>query len=418
MYKTAIQSVLTSLLTAALGFLYSVVIARVLGPENRGVLATIVLISTFLANLSQFGLANGFVYYKRLTHKKGFILILNSLIVILLTSTFLSLLIFDYLKLMNLFEVRNLIVLSVILISIHSYCQEAIQIEERLFVLNTSKLFIPIFNLTALFFFTRYYSDANVEDVTLINLSSFVLVSIYSLFFLYRYEFSSLGHTYLRIKDVAEYSVKLYGIKIVGILISNFDKVLILLIADFKVLGLYSVAFGTSRLIGIIPHAVSTVLYSKYAGKGDDKSLSLMVNSVFSILFIPLLIITLILSILSIWFLPFIFGIEYEDAVIPFCILLFECVIAGMGWVLAQRFTASGKPGLIFVRQLISIIPLVIIYIIANTENFMIALSLAMLFSSVIRLSITLILYKKVLNEPAPVIYPTVQNFTNIKNNI
>jgi O-antigen/teichoic acid export membrane protein len=118
------------------------------------------------------------------------------------------------------------------------------------------------------------------------------------------------------------------------------------------------------------------------------------------------------------WLIPTIFGSEYNESVLPFMILIFECIISGLGWLLSQRFNASGRPGLVLVRQLVSIIPLIYIYFYQFEFNILLTISLALLSSSIIRLIITMVFYQKVFHEQAPRLYPTKGELKSIYQTI
>ena len=117
---------------------------------------------------------------------------------------------------------------------------------------------------------------------------------------------------------------------------------------------------------------------------------------------------------LGYFFIPIIFGSEYYDAIHPFGILVFECVISSTGWILAQRFNVSGKPGLVLLRQIISILPLFLISIFPIDGSVVIYISLILLSCSLLRLLITIIQYKFVLNEPIPSFIPHKRHYLYI----
>ncbi|MEZ0236975.1 MAG: hypothetical protein ACAH06_02835, partial [Methylophilaceae bacterium] len=55
---------MTTVAVTAIGFFTSVITARILGPEGRGLLSGALLIATLVGNASLFGLANSFIYHK------------------------------------------------------------------------------------------------------------------------------------------------------------------------------------------------------------------------------------------------------------------------------------------------------------------------------------------------------------------
>lgn len=202
------------------------------------------------------------------------------------------------------------------------------------------------------------------------------------------------------------YSLKLHGTTLVGILIGSYDKILLSTDDSLTNLGMYTVAFGFSRLIGIIPQNISTVLFSHLAGENENK-ISNITQDIYSLLFIPMFILTTIASLLTYFLFPLIYGASYIPAITPAIILLFECMISSLGWILAQRFNTTGKPGLILIRQLISLLPLLLVFFFTHSENIIILISIAVLLSSIMRLIITYFIYGKILKENYPNIFPS-----------
>jgi O-antigen/teichoic acid export membrane protein len=191
-----------------------------------------------------------------------------------------------------------------------------------------------------------------------------------------------------------------------GLLLVNFDKIALLNIGTIVEYGFYALAFTTSRLIGAVQEAVSTALYSKFAGK-DIAVLSHHVRVSFRLTFIPMLMLATLGAILSPWLIVWVYGPSFEATVIPFAVLLFECVISGASWTLSQRFNAGGQPGLVFVRQCISVLPIFAALPFLPEHNIHVWLSLLMLLGAILRLVVTLGIYPYVLKEPMPAIFPT-----------
>ncbi|MBL4940752.1 MAG: oligosaccharide flippase family protein [Colwellia sp.] len=360
MYKTVFQSIIVSAVTVILGFIYSVLLARFLGPENRGIYGSILMIVALISSFSQFGLAQGYVYQTRMAQRNGFQLLIHSTVLISLSALIIAFITKVFLLPNELTGFFFIITLLSLVTSINSYFQNASQVEKKLYFYNTIKAFTPLVNILLLAGY--YLHEPNIPLQAFINI---ILVStLFSLLILsYNLllkEKNSRIITPLKLINISKYSLKIYGTSLLGIFINNIDKIIILNVGTMKEFGLYGVAFGLSRLIGIIPETISMVIYSKFAGKSESE-LSLAVKTFFSFLFIPLMCVCIIIIMLSSWLIPVIFGNEYRDSILPFIFLTCECVISGLGWLLSQRFNASGRPGLVLFRQVISTVPLIYI---------------------------------------------------------
>ncbi len=387
----------------AVTFISGVTVARLLGPEFRGEWASIALFINILSTVSLLSLGDSYLYHKRkyYTEKNISYMIVFSFVIVIIIGTllfhFAHHLIDDKFK-----NISYVWLISTILIgTVFSISR----IDKDLLVFNKAKLLVATVN-TILILFFAYAKNISVNML--------IYIMLFSLFcqFIYVFKNSTLKQfkldkewTPVNVFSYVNYGLKLHLTVVLGILINNFDKIYLFFNARNVDFGIYAVAYAFSRLIGILPTTLSSVLYARFAGE-SEKEASKITSLVYSFLFIPLIVAACILSMLSYFLVPFIYGKEYQDAIAPICILLFECVISGLGWILAQRFNAAGKPGLVFIRQIIAITPLLFLLWIMPDSNITIILSLAMLLASIIRLCITLYMYKKILKEPVPRFYP------------
>ncbi|KAF1043033.1 MAG: hypothetical protein GAK35_02415 [Herbaspirillum frisingense] len=210
---------------------------------------------------------------------------------------------------------------------------------------------------------------------------------------------ASTGH-------LLKYAFNQHGTVLIGLALTNFDKVYLLKVGTIVEFGYYSLAFTTSRLIGVLYDAMNTALYSRYAGK-DEAELSKNINIAFRLTLLPMLILAGIGAALSPWLIQWVYGPKFASMTPAFIVLMFECVVSGAGWTLAQRFNAAGRPGLVLVRQLISVLPVVALLPILPRENISVYLALLMLLGATLRMAITLAIYPYVLKEPVPRLFPS-----------
>ena len=397
MYKTIFQSIVVSVVTVTLGFIYSVLLARYLGPEDRGVYGSILMVAALIASFSQFGLAQGYIYKTRITQKNSFHLLIKSICIISLSSLLIAFITKLFFLPTELTPFIFIIAIFSFTTAINSYFQNASQIDKNLYVYNLVKASIPLLNLL-LFGYCIFSQNVSLNSFLNIMLLSTVFSLLILGHNLLSRENKAKEKKPLKLKNIAGYSLKIYGTSLVGTFINNIDKIIIVTSGSMKEFGLYSVAFGLSRLIGIIPETISVVIYSKFAGSSENE-LSTVVKTFFSFLFIPLITLCLVIIALSSWLIPTIFGDEYRDSILPFIFLMCECTISGLGWLLSQRFNASGRPGLVLLRQVISTVPLIYICFYQFELSILLTVSIALLLSSIIRLIMTMLVYKKILNE-------------------
>lgn len=413
MLKTIIQSVGVSLLSVVIGFLLSILLARFLGPEARGIYGSILTVAILVAGFSQLGLAQGYIYQKRTLAKSGKALLFKSGLLVLLVAVGLLVITQQYFLSAQLVDYFYLIVILALVNSFHQYFQNASHIDERLSIYNALKVLLPLITIIAISAFYFFSDQLLVNTAVLILVFSTLISGVALAAFLFIKEKIASGLPQLTLLDIAPYSTKIYGTAAIGIAINSLDKIALLSLGTMVEFGLYSVAFGLSRLISIVPETLSTVVYSRFAGQ-DESLLSRVVKQMFAGLFLPLILLCMLLAVIANYLIVFLFGNEYQQAALPFIILLFEAVISSLGWLLAQRFNAAGRPGLVFLRQAISTIPLLVIFIYSFEADLLVLVSSALLVSAIIRLLMTLFIYKRVFSESPPRFYLSWQELHSL----
>ena len=401
MLKVVLGSLLVSIIVIVFNFISSAILARALGPEMRGVFGTIIFIVTLLSSFSQFGLGQSYIYCKR---KLYFDTGLNIFIFtsVLLITAFSSTLFYFTSANLGLYESSYAIFSLLLLTTVLTFFTDITRLEPSLITYNIKQLVYAV--VTPILLILVLFSDVKLTTEKAVNVA--LVSSIFSLLVVFSYVIKKEILNYpinfnINWQFMISYGLKNYGTSLLGIFVANFDKVFLLIKGGSIDFGIYIVAFNTSRLIGIIPQTLSNVIFGKYAG-ANEEGLAKTTSRVFSLIFLPMLLLGIFAAIVGEFFIPIIFGEQYVSSILPFQILIFECIISGMGWILAQRFTAAGKPGLILIRQLFSILPFLLLFVYLPPFEISVILACSMLLASSLRLVITLFIYPKVFNEARP----------------
>lgn len=415
MLKLIYKSLFTSLFVIIISFIFSVVISRVLGADGRGLYSSIVMIATLVMGVSQFGLPESLIYYKR---KKNYNILTYSgvsSILVALVSSILAFIVCSAFLPENLLPYNNYVLVTAILLSIFTYFSNLSQVHDDLVVYNLCRAIVPTLNVCLLVILYVFLDDVNEEVALKSNIISYLICLVFLISYIIFKNEKPNVFEYAKIKFLCMFGIKYWGTTVLGMFIMNLDKIYLMNNGTMFDFGVYAVAYSTSRLISIIPQTLSTIIYSKFSGRSESE-LDEFVRLIFSLLFIPFLSITAFAAIFISPILPFIYGEDFEGAIVPFSILVIECTISSFSWILAQRFNAAGKPGIVFMRQFVSIIPILIIFIIDIEYEVVIFISLILLLSSIIRLVITLIMYNKILRVERPRIIPSYGDFEMLKN--
>lgn len=417
--KSSGTTLMTTVAITAIGFITSVITARALGPEGRGLLSGALMIATLAANLSLVGLANSFIYHKgagRPFNYKWFMV--ASLLFVAAFSVVLGYLGMQITGEKRLHDQLVLILCVTSVTAAQGYFYALSQLHDGLRFFNLMRFLLVIGNLILLLILLLVYDVIDFKYILVTQMLVSAGLTLLGIAWARKNKVWDSVVTDAQPatwKDMLGYGISHHGTVVLGLLLVNFDKITLLHIGTIIEYGFYALAFTTSRLIGAVQEAVSTALYSRFAGK-DINELSHNVRVAFRLTFAPMLAMAAIGAMLSPWLIVWVYGESFASTTIPFAVLLFECVISGASWTLAQRFNAGGRPGLVFVRQFISVLPVFMALPFLPEQNIHVYLSVLMLLGAILRLSITLGIYPLVLKERVPDILPTAADCRAVLN--
>jgi antigen flippase len=413
--KSSSRTLMTTIAVTAIGFFTSVITARILGPEGRGLLSGALLIATLAGNASLFGLANSFIYHKGAGRPFNYgQWMVFSLVFVAGLSVMLAWLGMNITSEAQLHAQLPLILLLTAATAGQGYFYALSQLHDGLHFFNLMRFLLVVGNLVLLLGLVAFMDTVDFRAILITQLIVAAALMLLGLGWAKRnrvWQMAESDSPPATWKGMLGYGASHHGTVLLSLFLVNFDKIALLNIGTIVEYGFYALAFTTSRLIGAVQEAVSTALYSHFAGK-DVNALSHHVRVAFRVTFMPMLLLAALGATLSPWLIRWVYGESFASMTIPFAILLFECVITGASWTLAQRFNAGGRPGLVFVRQFISVVPVFIALPFLPRQDIHIYLSMLMLFGAVLRLTVTLGLYPFVLKERMPEILPTMADCT------
>lgn len=209
--------------------------------------------------------------------------------------------------------------------------------------------------------------------------------------------------------------LKFHATTIAGILATNVDKIYLISRATASDLGIYSIAFSTSRILSSLYESMATSLYSRYGGHSDPNSTDVVIQ-VFRATFIPMMTLAIALGLIGPALIPLVFGHKFSGAAIPFAILLIESILSGSSWMLAQKFNIDGKPGLVAIRQIASIAPILIAVPFLPNHNLISWLAFVMAISGCFRLFLTIFFMMKLEKSSLRDLTPTLRESIDLIN--
>lgn len=398
----------------AVNFLVSVVTARSLGPEGRGAFYSVQVFALFVASCAQLGLGQAMVYAVRAKiiqfssaydRSSALTTILS---VCLAAATFQIFLSEDDISIWT-------ALCYAAAVSITIFCGFCAQLDSSLKAYNFSRIGLPILVLLGLG--TASLAETLSLRVAIDIQAAATLVIACGTWLYLRRKFrgdSPMATPPGEPRQVHKQSLMALGLKfhattMTGIIATNADKIYLMAVASAAELGIYSIAFSTSRILSSLYESIATSLYSRYGGQRDPGSTAAVLQ-VFRITFAPMLIAAIVAGLAGHIFIPLIFGQRFIGAALPFSILLIEATLSGSSWMLAQKFNIDGKPGLVAVRQIASVVPMLAALPLLPQHNLIIWLSVAMAISGAIRLFLTILFMIKIENIRLRQLIPTASD--------
>lgn len=412
------KTLMTTVGITAISFISSVLTARMLGPEGRGLLSAALMIGTLAAGAAQLGLATSYVYHVGAARRAPYLgVLVGSLALVAALAAGLGWLGGQLRQDPQLQQALPWIMALAACMGTQNYFFLLAQLDSSLKFFNVMRFSLVAGNLLLLLPLILVYHTVAFMTLLYTQLAVVAGLTLVGIWWAWRRRVWQVKEPQAPVAmgQMMRYGLHQHGTVLLSLLLLNFDKIILLNRGDIEEYGYYALAFTTSRLIGAVQEAVAVALYARFAGR-DLQQLSEKVRTAFRLTFVPLLSMAVLGAALSPWLIVLVYGQKFAAMALPFSILLFECVCGGASWTLAQRFTAGGRPGLVLVRQLISVVPVFIAMPFLPHENAYVYLALLMLLGAVLRLGVTLGMYPITLKEKMPALLPTRMDLIMLRN--
>jgi O-antigen/teichoic acid export membrane protein len=366
--KNIMSNVVTKILKFILSLGVSVIIARVLGPEGKGVAAYIIMIISMFALIGPFGIldAHSYFFAKKIKRKKEKIFQNNMTFIILISLILILIVLLISLKgylLNNSLNFLNnpfysLFILFGILILMISPV-----LSQTLFVLNKIFLENKILLINRIAFLVILSSLMILNKLTILSyLFTYFLFELI-LAIIYFINIKIPFRIYLNknlIKEEFKFGFPLFiGVILIN-LVYKVDIFFIQYFLGFVETGVYSVGVNIAQKIWLIPVSIGAVLYAKLLNtqnKIKKKNITIL-TSKFS--FFICLFLVLPLLVLAPWIVMILYGVAYEKSATIIQLLLPGVLFNLIGILLYTYYKAKGQPStyviLTFITFLINLI--------------------------------------------------------------
>ncbi|MES2354978.1 MAG: oligosaccharide flippase family protein [Pseudomonadota bacterium] len=422
-----LQTLFTSVLMTGFTLGISMFTARTLGAEGRGVFVALLLFPQLLAGFAGIGLPNSFIYHARKYPDHIPVMLGWTFLFVLLSTTILtlvgSLLVgyaakgTDWVFLGNMVAnlpadlrgfVVNFLWIAIPIAALAQFTATLAQGLSNFNVFNGARLLLPAAHLILmLLVWTVTRFDARTAALCYVGAAGIAVV--WTLWRFAQYHRPRLSERPAFLRSYLQYGFGTYGIEILGVFSSQVDKIFILAVLNLRDLGIYSVAFGLSRVLGLLQNSVASVIFPATA----NQPISRVVTSVARAARISLalsLMAGLPLILFGSPLLKLVFGHEFAEGALVLQVLVVEVIVSGTAWILAQAFNSAGRPGLVVARQAIGLMVGVILLAVLAPRYGAEGVAFALLAGGAVRLLITILCFPWALGCAVPQLVPTISD--------
>lgn len=407
----------TTVLTAAIGLATSIIGARFLGPEARGLFSAAILVASLAGSLAQLGLSNGLVYFvgsRRPFNAKHHGI--AATLIVSITSAVVGAALIPFIAGGQLGEITLIEIAFCIATGLSLFMQSASQMDRSLALFNWLRVLVSVGNFVLLVACVLITSSGNWKALVAAQMVVACLVfALGAHRLIARVDLeTNLALQPVRPPEMASYALATYGGFVVWTLSTNADKLMLASKDDIVEFGYYSVAFGVSRLVGAVQNSVASALFSRYAGDGAAE-MGAKFALAFRLTLLPMLVVVTLLAILCPVLVPLAYGQAFTAMTALLIVLMYESVISAGSRVLAQRFAANGRPKLMLMRQIGAVTPMLLaLPFVGMTPRPALSIALLTVAVALLSLLLTMQTYRGMYKEPLPPLWPSADELGRV----
>ena len=269
------ETFVTRILLMGIGLITSVIVARVLGPEGRGLYAVAATIAAMGVQFGNLGLHASNTYYVARDKKLLPMLVGNTIMVSFAVGGFVAVLIWIIFSIWpKLAPVGSLLlILSLIWIPLGLVClllQNVLLGIQEVRAFNKIELVTKVFGVGLIGLLTLI-GTATVEAIFSAGLVALVISSLWALSRLKSHLTEPPQASMTLLKENVRYGVKAYLTAFFSFLVLRGDLLMTKYILGAEQTGYYSIAASMAELVYILPVVVATILFPKLSALTDIK---------------------------------------------------------------------------------------------------------------------------------------------------
>ncbi|MBI1687010.1 oligosaccharide flippase family protein [Caulobacter hibisci] len=329
------------------GFLSSLIVARVLGAEGRGLIAALSVPTSLATTFSELGIRQATAFYlgKRVYTVEQLLPTLLTLIPLAgVVGSVASIAYFEWAHVAeDQWLIRFLALITIPLALVASYSTGVFLGRERISEYRKASWRPPVLKLAILVVFA-WMLNGGLYGVMIAGVVGSMLAAGYALFLLRKEGPLRFGFNPEIAKQLQRKGLS-YALSLL-VLMLNYRIMLILLTryASLETVGIYSQAVLIAELLWEVPNSLSSLVLSRGVNSKDEREFSLKVVALTRVSFLAATLGSICLAIVSPFAFPILFGQDFADSAL-LCVYMLPGVVAfGAFKMLNIDIAGRGKP--------------------------------------------------------------------------
>ncbi len=210
-----------------------------------------------------------------------------------------------------------------------------------------------------------------------------------------------------------DYGLRSYGVDLGGVLSVYLDQALVVGLLTAESMGIYVVALSITRMIGAVHSAIGSIVFPKVVGMATIEMTGAVARAARMAL-IASGALGVLVVVTGPTLLRWLYGPSFGAASAILPILVCEMLFSGTAFILLQSFMAAGRPGIATMLLFISLAIAVPIFLVLVPPFGVVGAASALMISSGIRLTLTMVAYRVILGVPMPRLWIDSSDLANL----
>jgi O-antigen/teichoic acid export membrane protein len=348
--------------------LFSIIIARTLGPEGKGIYVAILTFAATTVNICSFGLTESLIYHTA----SGFLSsrYMRTILILSVVISLFSLIVMYLLKapiIEHIFtdipkDIYNYSYAFIFLLVYNNLFASILKGKKNFKIFNIISIVLPIARLTSLLILLAFSS---LEVDHYIQLAIFILIlnAIFATAYLNWYINESVPQAICgKYTTLVKYGIKTYVGSLLSQIEYQFDIFIMLAFMSPSAIGYYSISYSTALLMRYITNSINNVLFPEISSQKNRETALVLQNKILRINLLLNLVAAVLIAVFAYPLIYIGYGDEFSVCYYLLLIMLPGIWIDSLFRTLLTWYKANNAPQVSSMFTLVSLIVNIVLF--------------------------------------------------------